>query len=161
MSFLFFGDGRFFQLNLVFLPRILLLCISRVCAFNGWDEQTGEQVIFSRGCNTFFVHLSPPSPFQVPLDRCRHGQEEDAFAQRACWGTVGGRLLYANDFHPRKYKYFCFVHTLRCSPGLFIRGNYPVEILYFCENHVEDDAGDEELFRCEVHATFSYHCVPV
>lgn len=78
----------------------------RTCAGLCVDEDTGEA---------------------VELDRCRHAT---AFAERACWGDMIGRNVFAG-----------YYDTL---------GNFPTEVVYSCQLHEEDDFKDDSLFRCFV-----------
>lgn len=50
---------------------------------------------------------------------------------RGCWGRVQGRIVYANDFYHRG-------------------GNYPLDVLYSCRNHAEQDFADPDYLRCHV-----------
>jgi hypothetical protein len=81
------------------------------------------------------------------LADCRYDEGADGEAapqaagagQRGCWGRVKGRIVYANDFYHRG-------------------GNYPLAVLYSCQNHQEQDFTDPEYHRCQVcENIFSVH----
>ena len=63
---------------------------------------------------------------------CRHSRSVagDPSAS-ACWGEVRGRVVVSS----------CVYHTA---------GNYPVQVLYSCEQHSDTDLSDVRFHRCQV-----------
>ncbi len=88
-----------------------------------WMDYCAENglPVSSRAIASQQAALSAPPP-------CRHA---DQVRDRGCWGPVRGRLVYSNTFYHRA-------------------GNYPIELLYSCHNHMQSDFTDPDLHVCEL-----------
>ena len=79
---------------------------------------------------------APPAlpPLRVPnvvRASCRHQRSvADNPGASACWGSVSGRLVLSSAFY-------------------HVPGNYPVHVLYSCEQHSEADFSDAHYRRCQ------------
>ena len=69
---------------------------------------------------------------EVVRAACRHSRSvADNPSASACWGEVSGRLVL--------------------SSGVYhVPGNYPVQVLYSCEQHSDTDLSDARYHRCQV-----------
>jgi len=129
-----------------YLRRIELLGVTREFAIVPAMQQARPKL----DLGLFWLEYAAENGIKLDgsgLANCRyqeHGADEDeqgaaaaapraaaGAGQRGCWGRVKGRLVYSSSFYHRA-------------------GNWPVSVLYSCENHSAQDFADPEFQRCQV-----------